>query len=98
MYRSTAIFTSLDNVDKKVRQDILHALLKVLDDQFAAPHQLVAAKKRLKCLVQRDSPSEEDTMIRHNSGEGHVSSTLHDSVGNSSSSSPVQVTCYLCKE
>ena len=56
-----AIFNTLDQVDRGVRQDVLSVLIEIMDDdKFAPVKELFEAKRRLKGLVERDGPVEED--------------------------------------
>ncbi|KAL7531977.1 hypothetical protein ACHAXR_004348 [Thalassiosira sp. AJA248-18] len=57
-----AIFNALDRFDSNVSQSILlalQALLFVMDERFAPPPEVFAAKDRLKCLVEGRESTEE---------------------------------------
>mmetsp|Transcript_3373 Transcript_3373/g.7441 ORF Transcript_3373/g.7441 Transcript_3373/m.7441 type:complete len:161 (+) Transcript_3373:2-484(+) len=59
-----SIFNTLDQVDQQDRQDILYALLSVVNQQFDSPEHLMVAKNRLQGLVGGNAIiDEEDTAI-----------------------------------
>lgn len=58
-----ALFNALDQVDSQIRQDVLRALLLLLDNKFDHPRALLDAKNRLKCLVEGDGVVEEDVSM-----------------------------------
>ena len=76
-----AIFSTIDQdqVNKKDSQAILHALLLVVNQDFACPEYLMAAKNRLVCLlkgVHEVFEAEDATVVSESSQEVEASSSF----------------------
>ena len=58
-----ALFNTLDQVDCQYRQAIYRALLLVIARNFLSSENVLAAKKRLQCLVDGNDPTKNNTVV-----------------------------------